>query len=211
MINKEKVKESKEIGMNQKRIRYRQEDYTLDGYEKELNGWTIARFGCGPTSIATILKNFGYQVNPVDVTKKILINENFEFDKTYLKERGISNQGLIHALNRFIKEDNFSIDYSIIKIDFNNPNTQKDEIVKMFKQGYMAIINVGPSEISPYTFSKNGHYLVISDIDKNENFYVLNSNKTGDTQIGVPYDYETIIKNMYGRKDAFNFLFIKNK
>lgn len=197
--------------MNQKRIRYRQEDYKLDEYEKELNGWTIARFGCGPTSIATILANFGYRVDPVDVTKKILINENLEFDKTYLKERGISNQGLIYALNRFRKEDNFAIDYSIIKIDFHNPNAQKDEVIRMFKEGYMAIINVGPSEISPYTFSKNGHYLVISDVDKNENFYVLNPNKTGDTQIGIPYDYETIIKNMYGRKDTFNFLFIKDK
>lgn len=195
--------------MNQKRIRYRQEDYKLDEYEKELNGWTIARFGCGPTSIATILANFGYRVDPIDVIKKILINENLEFDKTYLKERGISNQGLIYALNRFKKEDNFAIDYSIIKIDFDNPNEQKDEVVRMFKEGCMAIINVGPSEISPYTFSKNGHYLVISDVDKNENFYVLNPNKTGDRQIGIPYDYETIIKNMYGRKDTFNFLFVK--
>lgn len=197
--------------MNQKRIRYRQEDYILDGYEKELKGWTIARFGCGPTSIATILANLGYQVDPVDVTKKILINENLEFDRTYLKERGISNQGLIYALNRFVKEDNFAIDYSIKKIDFNNPNVQKDEIIQMFKEGYMAIINVGPSEISPDTFSKHGHYLVISDVDENEKFYVLNPNKIGDTQIGIPYDYETIIKNMYGRKDTFNFLFIKNK
>ena len=73
----------------------------------------------------------------------------------------------------------------------------------------MAIIHVGPSEISPLTFSKNGHYLVISDIDKNNNFYVINSNKIGDSQLGMPFDYYTIIKNMIGRKDSFNFLFIK--
>lgn len=73
----------------------------------------------------------------------------------------------------------------------------------------MAIIHIGPSEGSPLTFSKNGHYLVISDIDENNNFYVINSNKIGDEQIGVPFDYDTIIKNMIGRKDSFNFLLIK--
>lgn len=40
-------------------------------------------------------------------------------------------------------------------------------------------------------------------------FYVINSNEPGDKQLGVPFDYETIIKNMLGRKDSFNFLFIK--
>lgn len=74
----------------------------------------------------------------------------------------------------------------------------------------MAIIHVGPSEISTYTFSKNGHYLVISDIDNSDNFYVINSNKKGDTQLGVPFSYDILIKNMYGRKDSFNFLMIKN-
>lgn len=197
--------------MNQKRIRYRQEDYVLKEYEQELDGWTIARFGCGPTSIATILANFGYPVTPLDVTKKILVNEKLELDRTYLRKRGICSQGLIYALDRLIREEEFAIAYRTVKIDFDNPNLQKDEIIQMLKTGYMAIIHVGPSEISPYTFSKHGHYLVISDVDQNEKFYVLNSNKIGDSQIGIPYDYDTIIKNMYGRKDSFNFLVIKRK
>ena len=75
----------------------------------------------------------------------------------------------------------------------------------------MAIIHIGQSEESPLSFSKNGHYLVISDIDENDNFYVINSNKIGDNQMGVPFDYDTIIKNMIGRKDSFNFLFIKKE
>lgn len=79
------------------------------------------------------------------------------------------------------------------------------------KNGNMAIIHIGPSEESPLSFSKNGHYLVISDIDENDNFYVINSNKIGDNQMGVPFDYDTIIKNMIGRKDSFNFLFIKKE
>lgn len=70
------------------------------------------------------------------------------------------------------------------------------ESIEMLKGGYMAIIHVGPSEISPLSFSKHGHYLVISDIDENNNFYVINSNKIGDEQLGIPFDYDTILRNM---------------
>ena len=29
-------------------------------------------------------------------------------------------------------------------------------------------------------FQKKGHYLVVSDVDENDNFYVINPNKIGD-------------------------------
>ena len=90
-------------------------------------------------------------------------------------------------------------------------DSKKEKIISLMKNGNMAIIHIGPSEESPLSFSKNGHYLVISDIDENDNFYVINSNKIGDNQMGVPFDYDTIIKNMIGRKDSFNFLFIKKE
>lgn len=109
-----------------------------------------------------------------------------------------------------IKEDNYNITYEIIKINFNNPDEQKTKIIDLLKQGYMAIIHVGPYERSPLTFSKNGHYLVISDIDEDNNFYVINSNEIGDRQVGKAFEYDEIIKNIYGRKDSFNFLFIRN-
>lgn len=38
---------------------------------------------------------------------------------------------------------------------------------------------------------------------------MINSNKIGDDQIGILFDYDTIIKNMTRRKDSFNFLLIK--
>ena len=138
-----------------------------------------------------------------------MFNNQGKFDDTFLRNRGINDKGLIYCLDRLIQEDKMNIDYEIVKINFANPNNQKDKIINLVKKGNMAIIHVGSSVISPLTFSKNGHYLVISDIDKNENFYVINSNKNGDDQIGVPFDYDTIIKNMTGRKDSFNFLFIK--
>ncbi len=41
---------------------------------------------------------------------------------------------------------------------------------------------------------------------KNDNFYVINSNKIGDNQMGVPFDYDTIIKK-YDWKKRFFFNF----
>lgn len=198
--------------MNTNRIRYKQRDFHLDEIDKFTDlDWSLERFGCGPTSIANILANYGYDVTPVNMAKKILFDEQGKFDEKFLRNRGINDKGLIYCLDRLIQEDKMNIDYEIVKIDFSNPNNQKEKIIDLVKKGNMAIIHVGPSEISPLTFSKNGHYLVISDIDENNNFYVINSNKIGDTQLGVPFEYDTIIKNMTGRKDSFNFLFIKNK
>ena len=196
--------------MNTNRIRYKQRDFHL----KEIDNltdidWSLEKYGCGPTSIANILKNYGFDVNPIDKKKKILFDNDGNFDNTYLRNRGINDKGLIYCIERLIKEDKYNITYDIVKIDFSNPNNQKQKVIDLMKQGNMAIIHVGPSEISPLTFSKNGHYLVISDIDSDNNFYVINSNEIGDNQLGVPFDYDTIIKNMTGRKDSFNFLFIK--
>lgn len=197
--------------MNTNRLRYRQSDFHLQEIDKLTDlDWSLEKYGCGPTSIANILKNYGFEVDPIDIAKKILFDLNGNFDTTYLRNRGINDKGLTYCLERLIVEDKFNISYEIVKIDFSNPDSKKQKIIDLVKQGNMAIIHVGPSEISPLTFSKNGHYLVISDIDENDNFYVINSNKIGDEQLGVPFNYDIIIKNMTGRKDSFNFLFIKN-
>ncbi len=196
--------------MNKDRIRYQQRDFHLKEIDDFIDiEWSLEKYGCGPTSIANILVNFGFDINPIYIAKKILFDKNGNFDRTYLRNRGINDKGLIYCLDRLINEDKIKIDYKIVHIDFDNPNNQKEEVIEMLKNGYMAIIHVGPSEISPLSFSEHGHYLVISDIDENNNFYVINSNKIGDEQLGIPFDYDTIVKNMYGRKDSFNFCFIK--
>ncbi len=198
--------------MNTDRIRYRQNDFHLKELEKLTDlDWSIEKYGCGPTSIANVLVNYGFKVDPIDIAKKILFYKNGNFNTTYLRNKGIHAKGLIYCLDRLIEEDKFNISYEIVKIDFLHPYIQKKKVIDLMKQGKMAIIHVGPSDISPLTFSKNGHYLVISDIDKNDNFYVINSNRIGDEQIGIPYDYETIVNNMTGRKESFNFLFISKK
>lgn len=194
------------------RIRFKQRDFHINELDKINNiNWSLEKYGCGPTSIANILVNMGFKVDPVYIAKKILFDDKGNFDNTYLRDKGINYKGLIYCLERLINEEKFNINYKIVKIDFDNPNNQRNEIVELIKQGYMAIIHVGPSENSPLTFSKNGHYLVISDIDKEQKFYIINSNEIGDEQIDKVFDYDVIIKNMYGRQNSFNFLFVKNK
>ncbi len=194
--------------MNENRIRYKQYDYHLDELDDMDLDWSLEKYGCGSTSIANILANYGFNITPIDSAKKILFDKENNFDSTYLRNRGINENGLIYCLDRFINEDKLNITYEVVKIDFTNPNdTQKEKIENLVRNGHMAIIHVGPTELQ--TFSKNGHYLVISDIDTNNNFYVINSNRIGDNQVNVPFDYETIIRNIKGRSNSFNFLFIK--
>lgn len=195
--------------MNQNRIRYRQMDFHLKELDsiKELS-WSLEKYGCGPTSIANVLINLGFQITPIEVAKKILFDQNENINTYYLREKGIHQEGLLYALNRFMIEEHFNIFYKVIKVDSENPNHQKQKIIDHIKNSCMAIIHVGPSNISPFTFSKYGHDLVISDVEKDNKFYVINSNLTGDEQIGKAFSYETIIQNIYGRKDSFNFLMI---
>ncbi len=198
--------------MNQNRIRYRQLDYTINEFRDKLGDWDIPHRGCGPTSIAIILSNYGIKYNPIEIVKKIIVDKNGNFDNIYLKSKGISSKGLIYCLDRLIKEDKIKIEYEIIKINFNNPEEQKKRIIDNIRNGNMAIIHVGPAdnyENYEGTFSHYGHYLVVSDIDENNNFYVINPNKIGDDQIGVAFSYESLIREIYGRKESFNFLFIK--
>lgn len=196
--------------MNENRIRFRQNDYHLSEIDELENiNWCVEKYGCGPTSIANILVNLGFDIDPIYATKKILFDKKGKFDATYLRNKGINEKGLLYCLDRLIKEDNYNITYEVVKINFDNPNEQKNKIINLLKQGCMAIIHVGPCEKSPLTFSKNGHYLVVSDIDENNKFYVINSNEIGDRQIGKAFEYDEIIKNIYGRKDSFNFLFIR--
>lgn len=136
--------------MNKDRIRFKQRDYHLEEIDKLDNiNWCIEKYGCGPTSIANILVNLGFDIDPIYTTKKILFDKNETFDDTYLRNKGINEKGLLYCLDRLIKEDNYNITYEIVKINFNNPDEQKTKIINLLKQGYMAIIHVGPYEKVP--------------------------------------------------------------
>lgn len=198
--------------MNQNRIRLRQLDYNINVYRDKLGEWDIPNRGCGAVSLATILVNYSFNIDPIDVVKKIIIDKNGTFDNTYLAVKGIKPEGIFYALDRLINEDKMNIKYETVRIDFANPLEQKQVIINNIRNGNMAIIYVGPKDgYLKYKglFSKFGHYLVVSDVDLDDNFYVLNSNKLGDGQIGMPFSYNDLINEIYGRCESFNFLFIK--
>ena len=100
---------------------------------------------------------------------------------------------------------------------------ERESKVPIFIAGMVVIIIViglfvllfhGGSKYKEYNSynENNKKYGTVEHYEKeNDNFYVINSNKIGDNQMGVPFDYDTIIKNMIGRKDSFNFLFIKKE
>ena len=69
--------------MNLKRVRYKQRDFSLDDIDelKQIN-WNLEKYGCGPTSIANVLVNLGFKINPIDTAKKILYDRNGNLHQT---------------------------------------------------------------------------------------------------------------------------------
>ena len=75
--------------MNKNRIRYRQRDFHLTEIEDQQLDWSLEKYGCGPTSIANILINYGYSFNPVDIAKKILFDK-LEFNEGMIIENMVA-------------------------------------------------------------------------------------------------------------------------
>lgn len=74
------------------RIRYRQLDYSMNEYKDKLRNCDIPHMGCGPTSIATILTNYGIKKDPIEIVKKIIIDKEGKFYDKYLKTKGIRHE-----------------------------------------------------------------------------------------------------------------------
>lgn len=182
-------------------IRFKQYEYTepIDN-----SNWIIKNNGCGPTSLATILASFGYDVDPILISKKMLFNEHGFLSNGYFE--GINGVSIIYCLNKLIDE-NMNIEYKIVKINYDDPKVMKQTIIDMINDGFMAMIGVGPH---PNVFAKDGHYIVLTSVNKKNNeFYVSNSWYEGDNQIDITFSYEQIVKDIY--RDNFDFLMIRKK
>lgn len=182
-------------------IRFKQYEYTES---IESTNWIIEKNGCGPTSLATILASLGYDEDPISISKKMLFNEYGFLSKGYFE--GINGVSIIYCLNKLI-EEKMDIEYKIIKINYNHPEFMKQTVINMIKDGYMAMIGVGPH---PSIFAKEGHYIVLTSVNKENNeFYVSNCWYEGDQQIDVTFSYEQITKDIY--RDNFDFLMIRKR
>lgn len=190
--------------------RYKQYMYSdIDG-EDGIPNYELRDFGCGPCSIATILSSMGIDLSPIDVAKLILFDEYgnpLDFYTNKDKGRlGMSTLGFIYLLQEL------KVEYKLVKFSYLNPELKRDQIIDMIRNDYMALVLVGPNgkKDHPRTFSSYGHYIAVTSVDRRNNeFYVANPNKLGDTQIDTTYPYELLVANMYS--NTFDFLMVKNK
>ncbi len=196
--------------------RYKQYMYSDVEGQDGIPNWELQNFGCGPSSMATILSSIGYDFNPVDVAKLMLLDEYenpIDFYTNKENERlGISTLGFLYLLQELNNTKGLNLEYQLVKYSYEHPELKKEQIIEMIKYDYMALILVGPKgKIEhPRTFSNYGHYIAVTSVNSlNNEFYVANPNKTGDKQIDMTFSYETLISNMY--TNTFDFLMIKNK
>lgn len=196
--------------------RYKQYAYSdIEGQDGILD-YELQDFGCGPCSMATILSSIGYDLDPVSVAKLMLLDEyGNKMDFYTNKENGrlgTSTLGFLYLLQELTRTKGFNLEYQLVKYSYEHPELKREQVIEMIKHDYMALILVGPKgKIEhPRTFSNYGHYIAVTSVnDSNNEFYVANPNKTGDSQIDTTYSYETLVANMY--TNTFDFLMVKNK
>lgn len=197
-------------------IRYKQYMYSDKvGYDG-ISNYELQNFGCGICSVASILASIGYDLDPVEVAKIMLLDEYGNLLDFYTNREngrlGMTTISFIYLLQELNRIKNFNIEYQLVKYSFEYPELKKEQVTEMIKNDYMALILVGPKRRveHPRTFSNYGHYIAVTSVNKNNHeFYVANPNKTGDMQINTTYSYDTLVDNMY--TNTFDFLMIKNK
>lgn len=196
--------------------RYKQYMYSDVEGKDGIPNYELQGFGCGPCSMATILSSIGYDLDPIEVAKLILLDEYGNPIDFYTNKEngrlGMSTLGFLYLLQELNKMKSFNIEYELVKYSYAYPELKKEQIIEMIKNNYMVLILVGPKGNIEHsrTFSNYGHYIAVTSVNSvNNEFYVANPNKTGDKQIDTTYSYETLISNMY--TNTFDFLMVKNK
>lgn len=196
--------------------RYKQYMYSDIEGQDGIPNWELQDFGCGPSSMATILSSIGYDLDPIEVAKLMLLDEYGNLIDFYTNREigrlGMSTLGFLYLLQELIRTKGFNLEYQLVKYSYEHPELKKEQIIEMIKHDYMALVLVGPKGRieHPRTFSNYGHYIAVTSVNNlNNEFYVANPNKTGDSQIDTTYSYETLISNMY--TNTFDFLMVKNK
>lgn len=196
--------------------RYKQYMYSDIEGEDGIQNWELQDFGCGPTSMATIISSLGYDIDPIEIAKTILQDNDgnpLDFYTNKNKGRlGLTTLSFIYLLQELVLSKKANLEYQLVKYSYAAPVQKKSQVTEMLASEYMALILVGPKgRINhPHTFSNYGHYIAVTSVNKTNNeFYVANPNKIGDSQIDTTYSYENLIANMY--PNTFDFLMIRNK
>lgn len=105
-------------------------------------GSTIASSGCGPTSMAMVLKYFGEDVDPVDTA-------NWSLEHGYR----VPNNGTAWAYFDAIAEE--------YGIECEQAAVNKQNVMQNLEEGKVIIMSMGPGH-----FTKGGHFIVLTGIDE---------------------------------------------
>lgn len=129
--------------------RYKQYMYSdVEGHDGIPN-WELQNFVCGPSSMATILSSIGYDLNPIDVAKLMLLDEYGNSIDFYTNKEngrlGMSTLGFLYLLQELNNNKGFNLEYQLVKYSYEHPELKKEQIIKMIKHDYMALILVGPN------------------------------------------------------------------
>lgn len=195
-------------------VRYKQYMYSDIEGECGIPGFELNNFGCGITAIASILSSLGFDLDPVSVAKIMLLDDNnnpLDFYTNKEKGRmGLTTISFIYLLQELKNRLKLELEYKLVKVSYTRPELKKDEVIEMISNEFMSLILVGArGKIEhPRTFSNYGHYIALTSVNnKTHEFYVVNPNKLGDTQIDTTFSYEEILANMYS--NTFDFLCVR--
>lgn len=196
--------------------RYRQYMYSDVIGQDGVPNWELQDYGCGPISMATILSSIGFNLDPVAVAKRMLLDSYGNPIDFYTNKEtgrlGMSTLGFIYLLQELRNVEGLDLEYQLVKYSYEHPELKKGLVTEMLQEDYMALVLVGPKgkDEHPRTFSNYGHYIAVTSVNNvNGEFYVANSNRTGDSQIDITFSYETLIANMY--TNTFDFLMVRNR
>lgn len=129
--------------------------YTITGSAKQ----TISSSACGPTSMAMVARSFGYPVTPMDTAQ-------YALDNGYRTANSGTGWGFFGS----IAKNKYSL-------ETKEHATAKSAIEELNK-GNPVIASMGPS-----TFTKGGHYIVLSGTNNNGEILVNDPASTKRTNV----------------------------
>ena len=123
---------------------------------------TISTSGCGPTSMAMVARSFGHNVTPIDTI-------NYALDNGFRTANSGTSWGFFDSISQN--------KYGLKAVQYGNA----DSALSNLKYGKPVIASMGPS-----TFTKGGHYIVLSGMT--ENGEILVNDPSSPTRTAKAWD-----------------------
>lgn len=141
---------------------------------------TMARSGCGPTSMAMVLSSLGYDVNPN-------VAADWSSDHGYHPSGG-TTEGYFTAYANELGVQNKVLGKS------------SENIRTALQNNELVILHVGPGS---YNFTSGGHYMVARAYDSSTNkILIADPNRKAN---GKWYDLDEVVKQLKGSEASWSF------